>query len=173
MGNAHDCEAIRQCLATYARGVDRHDRDTILSSYWPDGWDDHVQFSGNPSDFADWVLDLLRDEISAFHFLGQSLIKLTGSKASVETYFLAKRYLETPEGLIARESIGRYLDVFEKRGDEWRVLTRDVLLDGMSEVSAPTMMRFSGTVSERRWPADRSYALFPASSTKNSAPSTG
>lgn len=162
---AHDCEAIRHCLATYARGVDRHDRETILRSYWPDGWDDHVQFSGSPSDFADWVLNLLRDEVSAFHFLGQSLIEVSGREASVETYYLAKRYLKTADGLIARESIGRYLDKFEKRGDEWRIQKREVLVDGMLETPAPIMIKFEGNASDRRWPADPSYAMFPANST--------
>ena len=32
---------IQQCLLRYTRGVDRHDRELMLSAYWPDAFDEH------------------------------------------------------------------------------------------------------------------------------------
>ena len=54
-----DEAAIRDCMARYARGIDRMDRGLILGAYWEDGYDRHAHFGGTPAEFTDWVLDLL------------------------------------------------------------------------------------------------------------------
>ena len=51
-----DREAIRDCLHRYARGVDRFDRELILSAFHPDALDEHGKFVGTPDEFVDWAL---------------------------------------------------------------------------------------------------------------------
>ena len=52
-----DREAIRDCIARYARGVDRFDRELILSAFHPDAIDEHGKFVGTRDGFADWALN--------------------------------------------------------------------------------------------------------------------
>lgn len=50
-----DRQDIRDCVHNYCRGVDRFDRDLLLSVYHSDAIDDHGIFVGDPADFADWA----------------------------------------------------------------------------------------------------------------------
>lgn len=65
-------------------------------------------------------------------------ITLAGHEAGVETYFLALQRDRDAEG-VAREVFlaGRYVDRFEKRGDEWRIAARTVVYDWMRALGAP------------------------------------
>ena len=51
-----DRQDIYDCIMRYSRGVDRLDRDLLLSVYHPDAVDDHGMFVGGPEQFADWAL---------------------------------------------------------------------------------------------------------------------
>ena len=61
-----DREQIRQCLHRYARGVDRFDRELILSAFHPDALDEHGKFVGtlDPHEKEDVQLAKLRNLIS-------------------------------------------------------------------------------------------------------------
>ena len=124
-----DESAIRDCMACYARGIDRMDRSLILGAYWEDGYDRHAHFGGTPAEFTDWVMDLLAGDSASSHLLGQSLIRFEGKQAAVETYYFA-RHVRTEDGvekvLLAN---GRYADLFEERAGEWRILEREVIVD--------------------------------------------
>jgi SnoaL-like domain len=48
-----DKESIRQCLNRYARGVDRFDRDIVLSPFHSDAIDEHGKSVGSPSQFIE------------------------------------------------------------------------------------------------------------------------
>jgi hypothetical protein len=64
-------DAITEVIHRVARGTDRLDHDLIVSGYWPDGFDDHNSFRGDPVAFADWVLQVLPHFQATHHFLGQ------------------------------------------------------------------------------------------------------
>jgi hypothetical protein len=121
--------AIRDVMASYARGIDRMDRELILGAYWEDGYDRHAHFGGTPAEFTDWVMDLLAGDSASSHLLGQSLIRFDGNRAAVETYYFA-RHVRMEDGV---ENIllanGRYADLFEQRAGEWRILEREVIVD--------------------------------------------
>ena len=51
-----DRQEIHNCIIRYSRGVDRLDRELLLSVYHPDAIDDHGMFVGGPEEFADWAL---------------------------------------------------------------------------------------------------------------------
>jgi hypothetical protein len=56
--NLIDRQAIRDCLTRYCRGVDRLDRELVLSTYHPDAIDDHGAFVGTREEFVDWAFAL-------------------------------------------------------------------------------------------------------------------
>src|ERR1700737_2328472 len=110
-------------MARYSRGVDRQEADLVLSSYWPDGWDDHGVFEGAPEAFVGTFRSIW-PTIKMQHMLGQSYIEIKGKFANTETYFIAYHRVQGKDGTSDMFTSGRYVDRFEKRGNEWRLLHR-------------------------------------------------
>jgi hypothetical protein len=129
-----DREKIRDCLIRYSTGVDRCDAEMLLSSYWSDALDEHGDFSGTAEDFVAWVIPQLRRFVCTQHFMGHSLIRVDGNQADVQTYtqnwHTVRNFAGHTHDVIHG---GRYLDKFEKRGDEWRVSNRLVMVDWIKE----------------------------------------
>jgi ketosteroid isomerase-like protein len=127
-----DREAIRDCLMRYCRGVDRCDLELLRGVYWPDALDSHA-VPGKPAldayYFVQRIMPMLAEMHVTMHHSGNVLIRLDGSKAAVESYFWAV-HQETRNGELQDvHAAGRYLDRFERRGDEWRIAHRHVLID--------------------------------------------
>jgi hypothetical protein len=125
-------QAIYEVLCRYCRGIDRCDADMLKSAYWPDATDTHGTFNGNAHDFADYMTDSMRKGMTrSMQKIGNVLIELDpdGRHARGETYVVA--YLQTEDESGRRDLIigGRYLDRFECRDDEWRILDRVYTLD--------------------------------------------
>lgn len=129
MAELADREAIRECLCRYARGVDRLDADMIRSAYWPDAVDTHLSFKGNAEEFIAWSFPIMKQMDQTMHIIGNVLMTIRGDRADVESYFYGYHRV-TIDG-VKQDVIGagRYLDRFEKRGDEWRVAERLVMTD--------------------------------------------
>jgi ketosteroid isomerase-like protein len=129
MSELADREAIRECLYRYARGVDRLDADMVRSAYWPDALDTHLEFKGNAEQFIAWAFPIMRTMDQTMHMIGNVLITLRGTTADVESYFYGYHRITIEEVKQDVIGAGRYLDRFEKRGDEWRVSERMVMTD--------------------------------------------
>ena len=127
-----DREAIRDCLYRYSRAIDRCDMTLLKTAYWPGAMDHHSGFEGTIEEFALWAEPRLKLMPHSVHMLGNILIRLDGVIARVETYFWSVNVLT---GGAIREAIvcGRYLDRFERRGDEWRIAERMVVHDWFRE----------------------------------------
>ena len=125
-----DCEAIRQAMYAYARGVDRADQDLIASIFHDDAIDDHGNFSGDKTETLAALKRsaAVRETTASFHQLGNILIDLRGDAADVETYFVAVQRRESGK-TFTRIRAGRYLDHFVKRNGDWRILRRKVIDD--------------------------------------------
>lgn len=158
-----DREAIRECLYRYCRGVDRLDADMVRSAYWPDCIDHHLEFTGNAEEFIAWSFPIMGSMDQTQHMIANVLIAIDGDRADVESYFYGYHRVNLPDGKADVIGAGRYLDTFEKRGDEWRILRRMVMTDwfrqypdsadweaGMLGLKAPMGGRF---------PDDESYSL--------------
>lgn len=135
-----DREAIRDCLYRYCRGIDRADEVALRSAYWPDATDQHGAYNGPASGFIDQALPQLRGG-RMVHFIGNILIELHAGVAAVESYFLALQQ-DRDVQRNPRETLlsGRYVDRFEKRGDEWRVAARTVVYDWMRHTALPNAL---------------------------------
>lgn len=123
-----DRQAILDCIHNYCRGVDRFDRELLLSVYHPDAIDDHGMFCGNREDFADWAF--------AFHSQAQHLTQhivtnhtceLDGDVAHTETYWMLAAM--NKQGSPLSLGGGRYLDRFERRDGHWAIAARKCLID--------------------------------------------
>ena len=163
-----DREMIRDCLYRYCRGIDRADEALLRGAYWPDGTDCHGSYRGSAAGFVAWAVQTLPRIERGIHQIHNVLIELRGQEASVESYFTALQRQPGAAGRIVDVHMaGRYLDRFEKRGEEWRVADRVVVFDWVEERTPSDTTeaeRFGArTPIGSRWPDDPVYALFTRS----------
>ena len=119
--------AIKRVILEYSRAVDRYDFDALAECYWPDGTDDHGSFKGLAGDFVEWNKGALARFDMTNHFLGNMLVDvdLDAGRARAETYAVAYHRFTDAEGQLTDMTAGlRYVDVFERRGMEWKILER-------------------------------------------------
>lgn len=128
-----DREAIRDVILRNARGSDRCDEQMLRSCYWPDATDDHLAFSGSADEFVAWSLPILTAMRFNMHMIGNMLIVIDGAEADVETYFQGYHSIEEHGARRDVFAAGRYLDTFERRGEEWRIVKRFVTVDWFRE----------------------------------------
>lgn len=165
-----DREAIRDCLARYCRGADRCDAELMRSAFWPEATDSHGMPGREPVNahhFIERVMPKLQRMDQTAHFIGNQLIRAAGGEAAVETYYQAYHRVRDEHGA-ARDIVtaGRYLDRMEKRGNEWRVRERVVVVDWFREYDDSADWQrgtFGGPCAMgARGAADASHALFAA-----------
>lgn len=160
-----DREAIRECIFRYCRGIDRLDEASLRGSYWPDATDRHGPYQGTANQFIEAALRKLPESSRMIHHVGNLSIELRGRQAAVETYFLAWQRDRRADGREQESFLaGRYVDRFEKRGDEWRVAARVVVYDWVQPMgdapAAPEAERFGPRVPVGgRKPDDPWYSL--------------
>jgi SnoaL-like protein len=122
-----DRQAIMDCLTRYCRGVDRFDRELVLSAYHPDAIDDHGAFVGTREEFVAWVFALhQKGQISTQHHLSNHTCDIDGKVAHAETYYIftARNVDET-----LWVAGGRYLDRLELRDQHWRIAARYCIVE--------------------------------------------
>lgn len=130
-----DREAIRDCLYRFCRGIDRIDAELILSAYWPDGIDEHGNFSTKSAqEFVDHAVPILQAMELTKHIVTNILIDIRGDSAYVESYVQAFHRLCKPDGTkYDNLASSRYIDHMERRDDEWRIKKRVVVRDWFRE----------------------------------------
>jgi SnoaL-like domain len=159
-----DRQAIHDVLMRYSRGLDRHERKVLESIYWPDAVDDHITYRGDPKGFIDYSFEFTQ-EMRTSHMLLNNLIEFESSvRARSETYYIG--YHDMP-GALGREDFfmgGRYLDLMEKRGNEWRIKKRVLTCDWYSRLPSTaawgTGILASLKTRGERYPDDPLYRVF-------------
>jgi 3-phenylpropionate/cinnamic acid dioxygenase small subunit len=124
-----DRAELREIALRYARAIDRHDRDLLLTCYHEDAVDHHgTVFRGNPSSYATWLRETMRQFEVTAHYIVNTDYRIAGELAEGEIYFLAYHRTVPPE---RRELFvgGRYHDRYERRGGEWRIAHRTIAWD--------------------------------------------
>ena len=134
-----DREAIRDCLYRYCRGIDRADEQTLRSAYWPDAVDYHGSYNGPVDGFVEWAKAVWAKGPRNIHAISNVLIEFRSeTTAHVESYFSALQRGAGGDGVVKQFALsGRYCDVFEKRGAEWRVAERTVVFDWVEAQPVP------------------------------------
>jgi hypothetical protein len=128
-----DRQRIWECLLRYTRGMDRLDRDLVLSAYHPGGKEDHGALIAPAEQFVDIVLEHHRaGEIVTQHIMNNHGCEIDGDVAHAETYVTC--YSVTLDNK-ASLSFGRFADRLEKRDGRSGITDRVSLRTGASELS--------------------------------------
>lgn len=113
---------IYQCMLDYTRGIDRHERDRMVSAYHPDAYDEHGLKDGRAGEFVDWAISHHGDPKQRYqHYVTNHRVELDGDVAHAETYYL---YLGSDSGTEGSLAGGRYIDRLEKRDGRWAIAHR-------------------------------------------------
>jgi hypothetical protein len=134
-----DRQAIRDVLMTYSRGIDRLDRELLISLYHEDAIDDHGVFVGTREEFADWAIAMhTATHLSQQHCIFNFTCDLDGDVAHTETYymFVGMNRTGTPMAM----SGGRYIDRLEKRDGRWAIAARVCVRDWAPLEEIPDVM---------------------------------
>ena len=150
-----DRQAIVDCLHRYTRGLDRHDDELVLSAYHPDAIDDHGVFRGGPREFVEWANALHSANWTAHQHYATN-IDVDGDSAHVESYFLV--VFRRGDSSAVDLAGARYVDRFERRGREWRIAARAVLIEWNGNAEMNPALFGEGFEWPGRWDrTDRSY----------------
>jgi hypothetical protein len=123
-------EACREAARRYSRGVDRLDAGCMKSAYWPEATDDHGTFVGNAHEFVDHCMVSHTRWAWTMHAIQNHTVDLDsdGFHARGEIYNVS--YLQDAESEELAVWFGRYLDRYERRGHEWRIIERVCVHEG-------------------------------------------
>ena len=118
--------AIRDTLARYWRGIDRRNAALVASTYHPGAYDDHGYYKGPVEGFIETLQPGVWDYFeNTQHFSGHIAVEFDRSspdRARVESYAEAHHLRYEKESLGTDLVYGlRYVDLFTRRGGEWRI----------------------------------------------------
>ncbi len=130
-----DIEEIKDLAKFYCRGVDRLDPALMKRAYWPDAYEDHGPFKGNVLDYIDMCMEVHDFWCRTMHCIFNHSIELeeNGEHARGEIYNVTYMFrAETPE---MDTFYTRYLDQYEKRNGEWRIIKRVATMEGNTKTA--------------------------------------
>ena len=129
--------AIGDVLVRYCHALDRGDEAMLRSCFHDGSLHDHGEFVGSSTDFCTFAIDVLKNCVATHHHLGNIWISVAGVSAEVQSYYVA--YHRVPEQgempfprALPNEDLfiaGRYIDRFECRNGEWRIVQRRGTID--------------------------------------------
>jgi SnoaL-like domain len=139
-----DKEAIWESVLRYSRGLDRLDIALFRSAYWEDAVTCHGSTNGSVDDFLDWWLPLQENRECGQHAITNHWVELDSeSEAHGETYFLVS--IKNRDSDAVELVAGRYIDRFEKRGQEWRIKTRILIFEWQAILDGSQMFERMAT----------------------------
>jgi ketosteroid isomerase-like protein len=158
---AADRQAILDCLHRYTRGVDRADRELMLSAYHHDAMDEHGVANLGAAEFVDWAIKWHGEyQTRHQHIITNHTVELDGDTAHGETYYTFWGINKEGPPTLA---FGRYIDRFEKRNGRWAIAHRvcvNEVVGNFSLTELPQQWRdeLERTGPNRRDCADISYS---------------
>jgi hypothetical protein len=161
-----DRQAITDCIFLYTRGIDRADAALLKEVFWDDAQIVGEFYSGGVAEFIGYsVAGGLKNWDRMMHMISNSIIRINDNRGVAESYFYG--YHVGRAGAASGDLIisGRYLDRFERRNDEWRIIEKTILFEWYREYpdnggDKPGPMNTRVTLKGETTPNDRSYALF-------------
>jgi 3-phenylpropionate/cinnamic acid dioxygenase small subunit len=156
-------QQIAEVLYRYARGWDRRDEDAVRSCFWPEASHRHGVYEGSSAEFVNFGLSRTTHIKATRHTVTNVMIELDGDRALSECHFSAIQRRPTADGRDEEEYFldGRFVDVFQRRGGEWRILRREGLNEFERVLSRSDVALYELPEARRgrRKPEDRLYAL--------------
>lgn len=123
-------EAIRQRVYGFCRSLDRLDRTLLAAQFWPDAEVDYGVFhQGSVSKFIDVALRFQGSMRDTHHLVGNVQVDVHGDRATAESYVHAHHVLTQGEDRVQLLVGARYLDRFERRDGDWRIVFRTEVID--------------------------------------------
>ncbi len=117
-----DRQDILDCLVRFSRGMDRFDRELVLTCFHPDATISAGDYVGGPADLYDWASTLHEERQAATqHDLLNHTCDLDGDVAHCETYYLFVGRNRDDSNWLAG---GRYIDRLERRDGQWKIALR-------------------------------------------------
>jgi hypothetical protein len=133
---------IHDAMMRYLRGNDRKEYDLIRSAYWPDAHHNHGDVDGSVEDLIEWIkspnggkhhmmmvngMEVERIP-QIMHFIGNIEYDFVSDDvAIVESLSLTLQVEQHEDGSQTFVEIGlRYVDRFEKRNGDWKIVERVV-----------------------------------------------
>ncbi len=183
-----DRKRIYDVLTRYCRALDRCDVGLMRSVYWDDARDDHGVFNGGAQEFAEFIIREIQNWFDVtMHAIMNVHMEVAGNVACTESYLFAyhrvrgdRRKLEDIFGATYLKGFdwskvdgvphvflygGRYVDRLEKRGGEWKIAHRQVVMDwNHNEISSAIWdegMFKSLTLRGERGPGDPVFSNTP------------
>ena len=155
---------IRQALFRYCRGIDRGDVALVDSAYHVGSVDRHGPWVGAGLDFGKHMVARMASlPAVGQHHITNILIELNGKSANVESYVLCLLPIGEAEGGGHVMLSGRYLDIFECREGQWKIVERIVVQDVTSRLPLEAWSRVAEYPLGRRGSEDPSATLFGTS----------
>ena len=131
-----DKQTITETLMVYSRAIDRKDSELLRSIYWPDAYDDHLLYQGDVEGLVEYCFSFADENVATQHLIGNVLVEIENAEnAHSEAYYQAFHDLPTADG--QRENLilgGRYLDHFQKRNEQWKILRRTLTVDWYQQI---------------------------------------
>ena len=126
-----DEAAIKKVHIRYCRAIDRMDWELLRSCYHPDAVDDHGDYVGGIDGFVEFCKAGCPTFLSTTHMTGNQLVEVDGDTAWGEHYAHAFHRVAARDGEPEKELTvnTRYVDRYERRGGEWRISHRMVVVD--------------------------------------------
>ena len=118
-----DRAAIVDCIASHARGSDRHDAELLTSTYLDDGIDVHGATVNVGAEYAAWANEVhAATSQNHLHNITTHTCQIDGDEAHAESYVMVT--LLSPDATTATVMCGRYVDRLERHDGVWRIAVR-------------------------------------------------
>ena len=122
----HDAErSIRSVVEAWAVARDAGAWDELRATFHPDGRMKTTWFRGAAAEFVDASRAGFDAGVLVHHFLGGSLIRVSGRRAVAQTTMCLSQRLVLGQVEVDVTCVGRFYDFFEERDREWRIVLRE------------------------------------------------
>lgn len=128
----HARQKIHDAIIRYCRGVDHRDESLIRSAYHPDAMDERGVFKGSVEDYIPRTLTGNPDIVNKRHAICNEYVEfdeIDPNTAYSESVVIGCMVRRGGDNYILSFSSCRYLDRFECRNGDWRIIDRKVVLD--------------------------------------------
>jgi len=157
--------AIAELIHTYPRGLDRLDRDILLSIGHPTATVEFATlFKGTWTGYVDWLMKAHHSMLFNNHRISNMLIRIDGEHGASETTSTATLIAKRDDGKIEDRLVySRYLDRWRRDEGKWSLSHRLTVRDfrRVNVITEADLKAYQFVNASEVGRADPSYALLP------------